>query len=253
MALSLLAVLLVLEYTGYNESKRKAGEQTVPEHNNQMNAFFCLEDDLSSVENFLDLGLHKHYQKGEVILSIGEPVTHFYYLKQGKAGRLITAANGVEKYIKVVCDQGIIGEVVFFQNRINAHPFIAIEDCDCYLFDKQTVDQVLLTNTLFVKQLIQWFCRRMSALNGQVTDSLIKSPHYRICKFLLEYVQEFGSIDEKGCYIYRGKLSHYDIAKYLGINRVSVTNVLKQLQEEGIIHKERQLLILLNVNYLQEL
>lgn len=223
------------------------------ERQNPLNAYFCLEDDLSSIENFLDLGLYKHYKKGQPILPIGEHVTHLYYLKQGRAGRLVTAANGAEKFIKVVCDQGIIGEVVFFQNRINSHPFIAIEDCDCYLFDKQTVNEVLLANTQFVQQLIQWFCQRMSALNVQVTDSLIKNPHYRICKFLLEYVQQFGAVDEKGRRIYQGKLSHYDIAKYLGINRVSVTNVLNQLQEEGIIYKERKLLILLNIEYLQNL
>ncbi len=231
----------------------KCGERAVAEHNNQINAYFCLEDDLSSIEDFLALGTHKHFKKGEHILPIGETIDHLYYLKQGKAGRLITAANGAEKYIKVVCDQGIIGEVLFFQNRVNYNSFIAIEDCNCYLFDKQTVEQVLLKDTQFVQQLIQWFCQRMTALNGQVTDSLIKSPYYRICKFLLEYVQEFGTLDENGRPIYEGKLSHYDIAKYLGINRVSVTNVLKQLQEEGIIHKDRQLLILLDADYLQNL
>lgn len=218
-----------------------------------LSAYFCLEDDMSSIENFLHLGIRKQFKKGAFLLPIGEKITYLYYLKQGRAGRLIIAANGTEKYIKVVCDQGIIVEVLFFQGSINHNQFIAIEDCECYLFDEDTVNKVLLKDEHIVRDLIGWFCRRMSSLNLQVEDSLIKDPHYRICKFLLDFVQEFGKQNEEGQYIYEGKLSHYDIAKYLGINRVSVTNVIKLLQEEHIIKKERQKLIILNKKYLENL
>lgn len=225
----------------------------MPENNNQINTYFCLKNDLNSIEQFLNLAIHKQYKKGESIFPIGEPVVYLYYVKRGRVGRLVTAANGAEKYIKVVCDQGIIGEVLFFLNQLNYTPFIAIENCDCYLFDRHIVNQVLLKNEQFVQELIHWFCQRMTALNEQVTDSLIKSPYHRICKFLLDYVEEFGTIDKDGHSVFQGKLSHYDIAKFLGINRVSVTNVLKQLQDEGIILKERKLLVLLDKDYLIDL
>lgn len=69
----------------------------------------------------------------------------------------------------------------------------------------------------------------------------------------MNYVKKFGRIDEMGRYVYEGKLSHYDIAKFLGINRVSVTNVVKELQESGIIQKERARLIILNTEYMKQL
>ena len=221
--------------------------------NNGLNNYFCLEDDMSSLERFLSLGEKKWCKRGESLLPIGKPVTQLYYLKQGRAGRLVTASNGAEKFIKVVCDQSIVGEVLFFRNGINYDPFVAIEDCEYYLFDEKTVNQVLLKDEQFVHDLIQWFCRRMASLNSQVTDSLVKTPYYRVCKFLLEYVQAFGQVDDAGRYIYQGKLSHYDIAKYTGIHRVSVTNVLKQLQEEQIIQKDRKVLVILNAAYLEQL
>ena len=91
------------------------------------------------------------------------------------------------------------------------------------------------------------------SLNRQVVDGLVKDPYYRICKFLCDYVQKFGKMEENGCYVYEGKLSHYDIAKYLGINRVSVTNVMKSLQEKGIIQKERSRLVILDMEYLEQI
>lgn len=90
-------------------------------------------------------------------------------------------------------------------------------------------------------------------MNAQVTESLVKDPSYRICRFLCGYVERFGKVDEAGHHVYEGKLSHYDIAKYLGINRVSVTNVIKELQENGIIQKERNKLTILDMEYMNQL
>jgi CRP/FNR family transcriptional regulator len=221
--------------------------------NRGLTAYFCQEDDMSSVEKYLHLSQKKLYKKGERIFKVGEKISHLYYLKSGKAGRLLSTSNGAEKYVKVVCDESILGEVIFFkQIEVTAGEFVAIEDCECYLFDENTVYKVLLKDEKIIRDLIQWFCNRMSALSYQVSDSLVKDPHYRICKFLYDYVLEFGVRNNQNQYEFNGKLSHYDISKYLGINRVSVTNVMKELQEEGIIIKERNKLIVLDMAYLEE-
>ena len=222
--------------------------------NRGLTAYFCQEDDMSSIEKYLYLSQKKVYKTGDRIFTIGEKIPYLYYLKSGKAGRLISTINGAEKYVKVVCDESIIGEVIFFkQIEVTTGEFVAIEDCECYLFDENTVYKVLLKDEQIIRDLIRWFCNRMSALNYQVTDSLVKDPHYRVCKFLLDYVKEFGVYKPNSQYEYNGKLSHYDIAKYLGMNRVSVTNVMKELQEEGIIIKERNKLVILDMEYLEQL
>lgn len=218
-----------------------------------LTAYFCQEDDMSSLEKYLYLGQKRFYKKGELLFPIGEKIPHLYYLKTGRAGRLLVAANGAEKYVKVVCDESIIGEVVFFRKIKNSAQFVAIEDCECYLFDEETVYKILLKDEQVIRDLIQWFCNRMSALSYQLSDSLVKDPRYRICKFLLDYVMEFGTRNSNGQYEYNGKLSHYDIAKYLGMNRVSVTNVMKELSNEGIIQKDRNKLVILDISYLEEL
>lgn len=223
------------------------------EHVRELESYFCLEDDMSSLEKYLHLGKRKDFKKGSQILPMGEAVQYLYYLKAGRAGRLITAVNGTEKYVKVVCDKSILGEVVFFKQMANSGRFVAIEDCECYLFDEETVYQILLKDEQVIRELIQWFCNRMKSLNAQVTESLVKDPHYRICKFLYGYAEKFGRLDEMGRYVYGGKLSHYDIAKFLGINRVSVTNVMKELQEAGIIQKDRTKLVILNAAYMEQL
>lgn len=218
-----------------------------------LNAYFCLEDDMSTVERFLDMGERRLYKKGEALIPLNSVVDRLGYLKTGQAGRLITTASGAEKYIKIVCSRGIIGEVMFFQHSISDQCFVAIENCECYWFDHVTVDQVFLKDESFVQALIQWFCNRMSSLNAQVMDAMREDTYHRVCKFIEEYVKAFGHLDAQGNYCYDGKLSHYDIAKYLGINRVSVTRAISKLQDASIITKDRSKLVVLDMNYLETL
>ncbi len=67
----------------------------------------------------------------------------------------------------------------------------------------------------------------------------------RLVKFIHWLAQRFG------CEVYQGRLielrlTHQEIAETIGTSRVTVTRLLKQLEQEGAIRRSRQHLILLN-------
>lgn len=217
----------------------------------RMSMYFCLNDDMSVIEHFLQLGDYKAYKKGESLIPINTAVDRLGYLKKGRAGRLVLTDNGSEKIIKIIGDKNIIGEVMFFKQTISDHAFVALEPCECYWFDRATVENVFLKDDAIVHALIQWFCNRMMSLNLQIMDGMREDTYHRVCKFIEEYVKAFGSIDEKGIYSYEGKLSHYDIAKYLGINRVSVTRAISKLQQAEILKKDRRQLVVMDMERLE--
>lgn len=217
----------------------------------RMSTYFCLNDDMSVIERFLQLGDHKVYKKGEALIPINTVVDRLGYLKKGRAGRLVLTDNGSEKIIKIIGDKNIIGEVMFFKQTTSDHAFIALEPCECYWFDRETVEQVFLKDDAIVHALIQWFCNRMMSLNLQIMDGMREDTYHRVCKFIEEYVKAFGSVDENGVYSYEGKLSHYDIAKYLGVNRVSVTRAISKLQQAEILKKDRRRLVVMDMERLE--
>lgn len=217
----------------------------------RMTAYFCLDDDMSAIERYLSMGEHKVYEKGASLIPINSVVERLGYLKKGRAGRLVLTDQGAEKIIKIIGDKNIIGEVMFFKQTTSSHAFIALEPCECYWFDRETVENVFLKDEAIVHALIQWFCNRMMSLNLQIMDGMREDSYHRVCKFIEEYVKAFGLINEKGVYIYKGKLSHYDIAKYLGINRVSVTRAISKLQQAEILKKDRRQLIVMDMERLE--
>ena len=220
--------------------------------------YFGVQDDLSAIEKYLDCGTLLQFKKGDCVIGLHAPVNYLYYLQKGEVGRYVVAANGSERIIKIIAPKGLLGTVLFFNGTednpsINYSEFRARMDCDIYRFSRETVFQTLLKDAAILPQLMKHFCNRINALNFQLMDSMVKDPRYRLSAFLYNFVLSFGTMDENGRYQYTGKLSHYDIAKYLGLNRVSVTNALNDLQARGIIYKDRHTLILLDMAYFQNL
>lgn len=216
-----------------------------------ISTYFNLNDDMSAIEKYLDYANYKYYKKGDIIIPVGVSLDYLIYLKKGQAGRLVTTAGGAQKYIKIVTDHGIIGEVIFFQHITSDYTFEAITPCECYFFNRTTVETLFLKDDAIIQSLINWFCNRLYSLNAQIQSSMLQNNYDRVCSFLSDYIKTFGYCDSNGHWRYDGKLSHYDIAKYIGINRVSVTRAITKLQENEIIKKDRHSLIILDITYLE--
>ena len=223
------------------------------ERTNDVKHYFSKQYNMACLDQYLSLAMKVDFAKGEDIFQKYSPQHYLFYVYQGEVGRTMLTASGNEKIVKVVGERSIIGEVVFFQSLNNVNYCQARKKCEIYLFPRSVVYEVLLKDEKVVQGLINWFCSRMSSLSAQITDSMVRDTHYRVCSFLYNYACDFGKIDAQGHYVYKGKLSHYDIAKYLGINRVSVTKVLKGLQEQGIIIKERDRLAILDMAYFEQM
>lgn len=231
------------------------------ERNNDVKHYFAKQCNMACLEQYLPLAKKVEYAKGENIFQKHPAQRYLVYLRKGEVERTFISAGGNEKILKVVGAKSIVGETIFFQqfshpddfSNNDSYYFRARKKCEAYLFSSPVVYDTLLKDELVVRCLLNWFCSRMNSLSAQIADSMVRDTHYRVCNFLYNYAYDFGQPNDQGQYVYQGKLSHYDIAKYLGINRVSVTKVLKALHDSGIIIKERHRLVILDMDYFKKM
>lgn len=86
--------------------------------------------------------------------------------------------------------------------------------------------------------------------HGQQTEALLQIIRSkRICdrlyQFLLWLAQRFGHRTDQGLAIDL-QITHQEIAETLGTSRVTITRLLKQLQQEGVIYRSRKRYLLLS-------
>ena len=224
--------------------------------NKEMEYFFRQDDRLLLLSDFLDKAEKMQVKKGGNIIASCQPVDHLYYLTKGIAHHSILTPQGKERIIHVLIAPSLCAESPFFlgESSDSSEQIVAKTDCTLYRFDRALVDE-LLTTTLpeLNRVIINWLSTLSLNANHQVADDLVKDPRYRVCKFIYKYVLEYGHRLENNRYVFYGKLSHYDISKYIGINRVSVSTVMRNLEVEGLINKTNDKLEILDMDYFEDM
>lgn len=223
--------------------------------NKEMEYFFRQDDRLLLLSDHLDQAEKLQFKKGSCIIASCQPVDHLYYLTKGIAHHSILTPQGKERIIHVLIAPSLCAESLFFLNESSdsSEQIVAKTDCTLYRFSRAQVDTLLNEVPALNRIIINWLSTLSLNANHQVADDLVKDPRYRVCKFIYKYVLEYGHRLEDNRYVFYGKLSHYDISKYIGINRVSVSTVMRNLEVEGLINKTNDKLEILDMDYFEDM
>lgn len=221
----------------------------------EMEYFFRQDDQLLILSDHLDKAEKLQFKKGSCIIASCQPVEHLYFLTKGIAHHSILTPQGKERIIHVLIAPSLCAESLFFLgvNSDSSEQIIAKTDCTVYRFSRDLVEELLTTLPTLNRIIINWLCTLSLNAHHQVADDLVKDPRYRVCKFIYKYVLEYGQRQEDNRYVFYGKLSHYDISKYIGINRVSVSTVMRNLEVEGLIAKTNDKLEILDMEYFEDM
>lgn len=220
-----------------------------------MRYFFRQDEQLTFLEQYLSHAEKVDYKKGSTIIPSCYTVDYLYYLHKGVAYHSILTPNGKERIIRVLMSPSLCAETLFFLKRDSdsSEQITAKTACTFYRFERSFVEEVLMQNTSFNHTIIDWLCTLTVNANIQVADDLVKDPRYRVCKFIYKYVLEYGKRLDNGNYLCTGKLSHYDISKYIGINRVSVSTVMRNLELENLMRKTNDEIEILDMEYFEDM
>ena len=223
--------------------------------NKEMEYFFRQDEQLSILSDYLDKAEKTQFKKSSCIIASCQPVDYLYFITKGIAYHSILTPNGKERIIHVLMAPSLCAESLFFLNESSdsSEQIIAKTDCTIYRFSRDFVEELLRERPELNKVLIDWLCTLSLNAHHQVADDLVKDPRYRVCKFIYKYVLEYGHRLNNNHYIFYGKLSHYDISKYIGINRVSVSTVMRNLEVEGLIRKTNDELEILDMDYFEDM
>lgn len=221
----------------------------------EMEYFFRQDDQLMILNDYLDKAQKIQVKKGAPIISSCQDVDGLYFLTKGIAHHSILTPNGKERIIHVLIAPSLCAEALFFLGveSDSSEQIVAKTDCTLYRFDRDIIDDLLVTLPDFSRIIINWLCTLSLNAHHQVADDLVKDPRYRVCKFIYKYVLEYGQKVADNHYAFYGKLSHYDISKYIGIDRVSVSTVMRNLEVEGLIHKTNDELKILDMDYFEDM
>ena len=137
--------------------------------------------------------------------------------------------DGTERILAILGEGQAIGQVMLFSPSAQPVLVRACTDVEICQFPKRELERLVREDTKIAEILIRILSANCWALEQQIETLVNVSARDQIKHVLLNLAQQFagGAAEEVEL-----PFTHDDLSKLLGLNRVTVTRILKELEEE---------------------
>ncbi|QJD81764.1 Crp/Fnr family transcriptional regulator [Cohnella herbarum] len=186
------------------------------------------------IERLLPYMYSKNYRKGELIFLEGDQGNDIFFIGSGSVS--IYSFDKSKKVILAVLREGeYFGEMALMKPGL-----VRSATAECLmptrLYGLRRTDfQLLIENDRNIAfHLLDYTMDRLRRANQQIHDLTFLNVRSRIVKKLLTLAQDYSS-DELNEFVIPVKITHQQLAEMVGAARETVTKVLQELQDEGLI------------------
>ena len=159
----------------------------------------------------------------------------FYYVISGLVRLSILSENGEEKILLYIGDGCLFNENPAIVN-LGASIFTCMEPTKTIMFSKSIMtEQFIQNHPDLILNLFESSKKKIGAMATMLFHAKVNNTFSNTCKTLcsmLEHQQKNNMVVPR--------LSQQELASLLGVHRTSLHQVLKRLQDEGIIGKYRR-------------
>ncbi len=186
-------------------------------------------------------------RKKQVLYYEGDKVTGVYLIHNGKIKTTKIADDGRELTTGIYDSDQFVGANVLFSNDSYTDNAIALEECNLSFLPIQELEKLINQYPDVAGQFIKILSNEICEKEEQLLQMAYSSVRKRIAESLLSYSKQHCTNGENI------NLTRYEIANLSGTAPETVSRTLTDFENEGLIEKKRNELILLNIQKLSNL
>lgn len=192
----------------------------------------------------------RNYRPGEVIFHKDDPGLTFHIILNGLVKIFLTSDEGQEAVLIILKAGEFFGELSLFDGAPRSASAAALEPTETLVIHRDDFLDFLRQHPEASLNMFSVLSARLRRADGVIADAAFLDLPSRIAKKLMELAESFGK--PQGNYIEIDiRLRQQDVASMVSATRESVNRVLTNLDEQGIIHIDRQKITILRPDLLQ--
>ena len=208
--------------------------------------FKQLETD--ELEFFKQKGTTVNFSTGELVFKQNTPITQVAFLKTGCLKIIKESPKTVTTILQLVNGPEFLGLTNTFSDNYYSCSAITLSKSEICFIDKDAFNDVLNLNGRFANCMLQQVCSS-EQIKFELNNNLLrKQISGRIAQILL-YFSERVYQNQK----FEIPLSRPEIASFIGISNRSLSRMLGEFKQDGLISNEGQEITLLRKDFLQKL
>jgi CRP-like cAMP-binding protein len=179
------------------------------------------------------------YKKGEHIYMTDDDADRVFFIHEGAVKIMGYAENGTE-IVKALLHEGeIFGELAVFGEDKRSDYAIAAEKTEICVLERDQVSDLMTDVSGFRKYMMKMMGKKVIYSQQRMEALLFKDARTRIMDFIVEQANKHGRRRGGVAYV-KNHLTHQEIASYTGTSRQTVTTILNDLRNEGLIDFNRR-------------
>jgi CRP-like cAMP-binding protein len=189
--------------------------------------------------NVLSLGERHYFTRGSKIFDLEDIIFGVYFILSGSIEINLFTVQGPEKVLFIVGKNCVFGEVSCFMDGESGEAVArARSDCELYYFPKKIIEETIANeHPELLIELIQSLAFKIRMYTVLLKDDLISNQFIRVCKmlvYLLRYKEILVSPGQTRI-IFQPDITQNDMARLMGVHRVTVTKAVSRLKNLGIL------------------
>lgn len=212
--------------------------------------FWGLSD--SQLQDISQLILERSYHKGRIIFMEGEPGEALFILKSGLIKLTKRLEDGREHILHFVNPGEIFAEVVLFDGGDYPATAEVQEDSVVGVLRNSDVEKLISRNPEMALGMLRIMSRRLRTAQEKVMNLALHDTARRLAFTLLKMAEEHGVKQDNGVLISLS-LTNQEFANLTGSSRETINRMLNSFKRSGAIDMDRQQIIVLNRNKLEDL
>ena len=201
------------------------------------------------VTNILSTVPSKKYKKNHILIFEDDPIDRVYIVKTGIL-KIYRTYEDKEIILDLVKEYEVLGEVELFSKSPALSSVEVIKDAEIYHLSQSDFIALIYENKTILENIFRIHHHRFETLNESIRNLTFYSAHTRVCRLLLEFLED-KKVEAPTEWIITN-VNQSMIASMVGVTRESVSKVFKDLQDEKILSLKPKLIQILNLEKLQD-
>lgn len=194
----------------------------------------------------------KKYDKGEVIYQADQSANQIYLIRSGKV-KILSAADSGKEIVKAILNVGeVFGEKSIIGEQNYNDVAIAIEDTELSILSSTQVKSMMKEHSALSLFFMKLMGSKVLEMEQRLESLIFKDSKTRILEYLIQMIEKKGQrIGYE--WVVRNFITHQEIANLTATSRQSVTTLLNELRNDGILTFDRKRLLIRDFDRLKQL
>lgn len=181
------------------------------------------------------------YEKGDIVVSEGQPIRHFMYLKEGLVKLFRTDELGKSQILTIGKPIDFVSLISLFSQSHYNYSVTALEFSTICSIEIDVIQKLAMQNAPFAVGIV----KKMSKISDQIINDFldIRKKHLRgrIAHVLIYFAEEFYQSKQ-----FELPISRKEIAEYIGMTPENVIRTLSEFRKDKLIKINGKLIEILD-------